>query len=485
MAQATLPCRTPPAHTIRPFSAKPHPPLLPQVIFFRKAFWRKCIVPLVLTPLETKGDAASTATEASRAGLAAFLVSKGMLKPPPPPQRAAPVAAAPREGRQPDVSAPPPPLGWAGLLEALPLTVVRGEAQQIDYTIGSLAALLRVDAGGACAQSDARGEGAGGRMALAAEADARMSVATVEGQACVAAVAAGGLAPLLQQLLNAFACCAGRASSLRGCCAPTGWATLFVRRLVWEPQLAWPALHRALWGWLRLAVAGRAGAHERPLALLLLSLGSMQRHSLAASRRAPAACPGCDEHARNVLHARARGCAVGTLLVHLPISDARERVWTCWLAAACVAVATEAFDAVDVGRSPPEAWATPAPPKATERLGRGAAGGTTVHNGGEPAAANAASAPREPPPNISAAWLPQALPQLLLWLLDWADPPGQAPGSPPVGGASGEEREAAALVRCRLHHPPVAALLAALEPPSEQQVVRWQLLVGMEDAAWG
>lgn len=437
-------------------------------------------MPLVLTPRETTGDEASAAAEVTRAGLAAFLVSKGMLKPPPQP---APVDARPRGARPPDVSAPPP-LTWAGLLESLPPMVAHGDAPQLDSTLAALAAMLRIDAGAACAQGDACGEVTGG-MAPAAEAAAWMPVALAEGQACAAAVAAGGLAPLLQQLLNAFACCAGRASSLRGCCGHSGWVTLFVRRLVWEPQLACPALHRALWGWLRLAVAGRTGAHERPLGLLLLSLGSMQRHSLAASRRAPAACRGCDEHARNVLRARARGCAVGTLLVHPPIGDARERLWTYRLAAACLAVAAEAFDAVDVGRSPPEAWAAPPAPTATERLGTEAVGATKMQHGGERAPANAASAPHEPPRHISAAWLPQALPQLLLWLVDWADPPDQASGSHPAGAVSAQEREAAALVRCRLLDPPVAALLAGLEPPSEQQVVRWQLLVGIEDAVWG
>ena len=33
------------------------------------------------------------------------------------------------------------------------------------------------------------------------------------------------------------------------------------------------------WGWVRLAVAGVAGAHERPLALLLLHLGAAQARS--------------------------------------------------------------------------------------------------------------------------------------------------------------------------------------------------------------
>ncbi len=41
-----------------------------------------------------------------------------------------------------------------------------------------------------------------------------------------------------------------------------------MHELVAMPGCAVPALHGALWGWVRLAVAGVAGAHERPLALL-------------------------------------------------------------------------------------------------------------------------------------------------------------------------------------------------------------------------
>ena len=40
----------------------------------------------------------------------------------------------------------------------------------------------------------------------------------------------------------------------------------------------WVTALRA-WGWVRLAVAGVAGAHERPLALLLLHLGAAQARS--------------------------------------------------------------------------------------------------------------------------------------------------------------------------------------------------------------
>ena len=57
------------------------------------------------------------------------------------------------------------------------------------------------------------------------------------------------------------------------------WAGPWVELLLWRPQRAVPALHGALWGWVRLAVAGVAGAHERPLALLLLHLGAAQARS--------------------------------------------------------------------------------------------------------------------------------------------------------------------------------------------------------------
>jgi len=430
-----------------------------QVAFFRTAFWRKTVTPLLLAPLADR-DA-----DITRRGLLGFLNSKGILQQPrQTPQREAPPSIQPGWGgaaagaawaaEEDAAISAPPPADWAGLLEALP-SAASGDALRFDLVLSSLAEMMR----------QVRHSGRGGELVAAAAA---------EEDCCAAARAAGGLAPMLQQLLQAFARCATGGPSSDGACAETGRLVVVVQRLLWEPQLEWPALHRALWGWLRLAVANRTGAHERPLALLLLCVGSLQRRSLAAAGKSPAACAGCDAHARSVLHARGRGCAVDTLLANLPIEDAEHRAWSTRLAAACLVFAAEGFDAMDVGGAPPEAWAqAPALPEAG-----GGAGATAP--GGE------ARSVAEARPRVPTAWLPRTMMQLLLWLTNRAAGGADAADAAdaPLAVATASEHEAAAWVRQSLLDPVVAAVVAKIKPPSEQQLVRWQLLVGLDDSVW-
>eukprot|EP00967_Tisochrysis_lutea_P021336 scaffold24240_cov27-Tisochrysis_lutea.AAC.1 len=351
------------------------------------------------------------------------------------------------------------PSGWNALLASLPQLVASGDSTSMDATLASLAELMRLD---------------DSRIALGDDDITDLSVVSVGRSASAATRATGGLTQLLQQILEAFSCCVSRAPSLCGSGAARGWLTLFVRKLLWEPQLAWPALHHVLWGWLRLAVANRMGAHQRPLALLLLSLGSEQRRSVAARRQAPVACRACDDHARHVLHVRGRrGCAIETLLINLPIGDPTERAWTINLAMECLAASVEAFDAVDVGKAPPAAWASPQ--ASDDLLVR-----RDVRSKASPTAGDTQSiVDTLRPPPVAVVWLPPALPQLLLWLCDRSC--GQEYEALARSVAT-LEREAATLARCRLIEPGVAKILQEIDPPTEQQTIRWQLLVGMDDA---
>jgi hypothetical protein len=134
------------------------------------------------------------------------------------------------------------------------------------------------------ASRDATGLGA----ALSALHAQLMPTAAAAGEPSEAIQVAGGTATLLRQLLQSFAQCvhaagAGGGGGSGG--APCTWAGPWVEMLLWRPQRAVPALHGALWGWVRLAVAGVAGAHERPLALLLLHLGAAQARRASERRK--------------------------------------------------------------------------------------------------------------------------------------------------------------------------------------------------------
>ena len=163
------------------------------------------------------------------------------------------------------------------------------------------------------------------------------------------------MSQMLSSVLECFARCLARSGVLAG----DTWPALFVDQLLWRPQLAWPALHAALWGWLRIAAQGEAGAHERPLALLMLHLGSLQRASVAMAGRAPPRCVPCDSHLSALIGGRGvRGgaCYIDTLLAHLPLASARSREWSMRLGACCLEAAVQSFDAVDLGEAPPESW---------------------------------------------------------------------------------------------------------------------------------
>ena len=81
-----------------------------RILFFRKAFWRQRVVPLVRAPRSGDSDA-----EARRSALSAFLSAKGML----PPAAPAAQAASGRASAAAGTSAAPPPLpdGWQALLD--------------------------------------------------------------------------------------------------------------------------------------------------------------------------------------------------------------------------------------------------------------------------------------------------------------------------------------------------------------------------------
>ena len=105
----------------------------------------------------------------------------------------------------------------------------------------------------------------------------------------------------------------------------------------------WAALHDALWGWARVAVAGLAGAHERPLALLLVHLATLERAASARERAVARPCVDCDAHARTLFGGRPlSGCSAAALLVRLPIGSAAERAWALRLGDLVAILATVA-----------------------------------------------------------------------------------------------------------------------------------------------
>ena len=170
-------------------------------------------------------------------------------------------AAAEGEAGSGGRGAPP---DWGATLLALPAHAASRNAAGLRAALSVLHAQLMPTAAGGAA-GGAAGAGA-----------AR--------ETCDALRSAGGAAPLLRQLLQSFAQCVHAAGAGGGTDGGTGggggapctWAGPWVESLLWRPQRTVPAVHGALWGWVRLAVAGVAGAHERPLALLLLHLGAAQ-----------------------------------------------------------------------------------------------------------------------------------------------------------------------------------------------------------------
>ena len=164
------------------------------------------------------------------------------------------------------------------------------------------------------------------------------------------------ISTLLHGILTAFAKCLNALGATR----THDWPKLIVDRLLYKPSLEWPELHKGLWGWLRVALLGGAGAHEMPLALLTLQLGSLQRAACARANEAPPPCPHCDGQTALLIGGASRakrGCQMDALLSKLlPMETNRERAWTMRFGSCYLDLATKCFDLVDVGFASPERW---------------------------------------------------------------------------------------------------------------------------------
>ena len=226
--------------------------------FFKRQFYLTHFVPLLYappapSPAPAEGDSPNRARrrQAERAMLQNRLVEalkadKLPVAPPPPAACSRPSAAA-AEGDSGGCGRGAP-ADWGATLLTLPAHAASRNAAALSGALSALHAQL-------------------------------MPASAAAGEPSEALRAAGGAAALLRQLLQSFAQCvhaAGAGGGGGGGGAPCTWAGPWVELLLWRPQCAVPALHSALWGWVRLAIAGVAGAHERPLALLLLHLGAAQ-----------------------------------------------------------------------------------------------------------------------------------------------------------------------------------------------------------------
>ena len=225
--------------------------------FFKRQFYLTHFVPLLYappapSPAPAEGDSPNRARrrQAERAMLQNRLVEalkadKLPVAPPPPAASSRPSAAAEGDSGGCGRGAP---ADWGATLLTLPAHAASRNAAGLGGALSALHAQL-------------------------------MPTSAAAGEPSEALRAAGGAAALLRQLLQSFAQCvhaAGAGGGGGGGGAPCTWAGPWVELLLWRPQCAVPALHNALWGWVRLAIAGVAGAHERPLALLLLHLGAAQ-----------------------------------------------------------------------------------------------------------------------------------------------------------------------------------------------------------------
>jgi len=306
-----------------------------------------------------------------------------------------PAAAAP-------VAAPAAaPRGYLSRLDELPALAERRDPAPLRAALGSLGAVLR-------APDDGNGDDGG--------------------------VAPPPMVELLPALLQGLARCMARV----GVRAADAWPALYIEHLLWAPQRRWRALHDALWGWARVAVAGLAGAHERPLALLLVHLATLERAASARERAVAQPCADCDAHARTLFGGRPlSGCSAAALLVRLPIGSAAERAWALRLGGACVELACTAFDHVDVGKAQPDGW------RDAEAVD-GAA--------------------------VQRAYVPGALLRLLRWLAE------RRAG----GGAEDDEAAAARSVGELLQAPPAAVMLAAAGAAAEEEVWRWEAQMEVE-----
>ena len=364
------------------------------------------------------------------------------------------------------------PLDWAGLLAALPRLAARATSAPwtampaVSPFAAALSALVpAMRPPRRAGEADGRGAGDAGDAGLLPAGEAL--------RCC-----GGRVSAVLSTVLEAFAHClaeSGPLSTDAPMTAPStalSWAPAFVEALLWKPQQAWPQLHGALWGWVRLAIAGEAGCHERPLAYLLLLLGSAQRAECAQSGHAPPACAQCDAQltpvfGRAVAGARcARGCHVDALLSLLPVGCPRQRAWSMRLGASCLEAASFHFDWIDVGAAPPESW----------RAHAASEGGARDVGGVEPPAAPAGSAAvRVGGSGITSAPSRALLPAATLQLLQWLS---RKEVTEPA-----EQAARAELRRC-LELPGGRLLLAQEACRVPDRAVRaWEALAGAEPGA--
>ena len=351
------------------------------------------------------------------------------------------------------------PTEWTGLLEALPrLAAVTEAVPTPSREVRALeAALLALE----------------GALVPASNPDCPKPPAPASARPLLLPEdAAQHVSTLLGSLLQAFALCLQEA----GVHAASKWPSLVVERVFFRPALVWPALHRALWGWLRIAVAGRAGAHERPLALLLLHLASLQRTRCAQAGCAPEHCPECDSHWAVVACSRAEGggCQAAALLESLPISTASERAWSMRLGGACIQLACSGFEQVDTGTISPEGWAaapSPSvtmPPGGAVRAAASSASGAVAIAGADTMAADVPGVGVKPSTTPrTRCFVPARFLRLVAWL---------------AGRESKDGGEEAAV--CELRHimsgPAAAPLLEQARPPDgdarAEAEERWQAL---------
>ena len=240
---------------------------------------------------------------------------------------------------------------WRSLLEALPELVAYTAAQRTSDGSSELRQVLASLENALKPAED--NEDASALNCLSRKADVGGSVVMLPRGAALQS-AGGSTSRLLVSLLQTFARCFQKA----GTTPEATWPAVVTEHLFFGPQGSSERFHVALWGWIRIAIAGRAGSHERPLALLLLSLGCLQRTRCARDGCAPSRCPHCDAHASLILEGSGRvgGCDVATLLERLPIREARERTWSMRLGAACLELASSGLALIDAGAATRENW---------------------------------------------------------------------------------------------------------------------------------
>ena len=478
--------------------------------FFKRQFYLTHFVPLLyappaLSPAPAEGDSPNRARrrQTERAMLQnrfveALKADKLPVAPPPPPASSRPSAAAEGDSGACGRGAP---ADWGATLLTLPAHAASRNAAGLGAALSALHAQL-------------------------------MPTSAAAGEPSEALRAAGGAAALLRQLLQSFAQCvhaagAGGGGGSGG--APCTWAGPWVELLLWRPQRAVPALHSALWGWVRLAVAGVAGAHERPLALLLLHLGAAQA---SRAREREERWVGWGSWVGRWAHGRGMGrCMDRCISACMCMSHVHVHGITCMGSCICMyacmpggrgrgcaptpfpSTAQRAHDAA-AGRAPAACATCDAHMRAVLRGGRArggcdleallaqlplgggasrawsmrlgvqllelaAADFSGVDTGHAPAAAWAAAAEasgaaaRPELPTHAACWLPPSLLHLLHWL-------AQRTATEPSGAEAEAEKRAAEHLRRCLLQPGAAQLCERIGETPALLTRRWTALAEME-----